>query len=263
MDNVCTLLFELSSTDRMDILLLVKKTPLKLSHISEKLDFTVQETARNITRLSDARLITKDVDGLFHLTPYGEETLTQLSGFKFLFKNKEYFTTHTAKGLPKQFESSLGIIEGSEFVDDIMVVFHNVERMIMEAKESIWILTNQVLASTISYLTRALEQGVEFRLIMPKSYLPTRDIRELISNPVFERAGRNRKLDFRFLDKLETFLSISEKQLAAVSFPNMEGKFDYTGFKTENPDSVEWAKALYSYYWGKASHQIPDQLLAP
>jgi predicted transcriptional regulator len=54
MENFSSLLFELSSTDRLDILMLLKKTPMKLSHISSKLDFTVQETSRHITRLNEA-----------------------------------------------------------------------------------------------------------------------------------------------------------------------------------------------------------------
>jgi len=85
LDNFCNLLFEFSSVDRLDILLLLKKSPLKLSHISSELAFTVQETSRNVARLTDAKLIAKDVDGLFHLTPYGEEALSQLSGFRLLF----------------------------------------------------------------------------------------------------------------------------------------------------------------------------------
>jgi predicted transcriptional regulator len=54
---------------------------MKLSHVSKKLDFTVQETSRSITRLSEAKMIIKDVDGLYCLTPYGEESLNLLSGF--------------------------------------------------------------------------------------------------------------------------------------------------------------------------------------
>ena len=91
MVNVCNLLFELSGSDRMDILLLLKKSPLKLSHISNKLNFTVQETSRNIARLSDAKLILRDVEGAFHLTPYGEEALIQISGLSFLFKNRSCY----------------------------------------------------------------------------------------------------------------------------------------------------------------------------
>ena len=262
MENFCSLLFELSSVDRLDILLLLKKAPLKLSHISGKLDFTVQETSRNVARLSDAKLITKDVDGLFHLTPYGEEALNLLSGFRFLFENREYFTAHTARGLPKQFESSLGLLDRCEFVSDVMVAFHNIEKMIANAQEHVWILTNQVLASSIPFLVAALERGAEFRLLMPKDFEPTKSIRELVSNPVFAKATRTGKLDVKFIEKIDVFVCLSEKEAAALAFPNLEGKLDYVGFKSASASVLEWANALYGHYWGKASSQIPDQLFA-
>jgi predicted transcriptional regulator len=255
-----SLLFELSSVDRLDIMLLLKKTPLKLSHLSGKLGLTVQETSRNVERLTEARLITKDVDSLFHLTPYGEETLSQLSGLRFLFKNREYFATHTTNELPRLFESSLGMLENCEPVKDVMVAFRNVEEMISKAKEHVWILTNQILASTIPYLISALERGAEFRLTMQKNYNPTKSIRDLVSNPAFAKASRNRKMDFRFIDKIPIFICLSEKEVAALAFPDVNEKLDYIGFKSDRKEILEWSKGLYDFFWNKASKQIPDQL---
>ena len=258
-----SLLFELSGDDRLDILMLLRKNPLKLSYISRELDFTVQETSRNITRLSEAKLIAKDVDGAFHLTLYGEQALTQLSGFSVLFKNRDYFLSHTLGALPKQFQSSIGMLEGCEPVDDVMISFRNVEEMIAKAQERVWILTNQVLASTIPYLTQAIERGAEFRLLMPKDYLPTKSIREVISDPIFEKAARIKKLDMRFLGKLGAFLCLSEREVAAIGFPSLEGKFDYAGFKGKTESVNEWANALFKHYWNEATTQIPDQIFNP
>jgi predicted transcriptional regulator len=178
LENYSSLLFELASVDRLDILFLLKKTPMKLSHISNKLNFTVQETSRNMARLIEAEVITKDVDGLFHLTPYGEEALNLLSGFRFLFEYRKYFATHTLRELPQEFRESIGMLNGSEFINDVMITFHNVEKMIANAEEHVWILTNQVLASTIPYLKQAVERETEFRLMMPQDYLPLKSIRE-------------------------------------------------------------------------------------
>jgi predicted transcriptional regulator len=263
MVNVCNLLFELSGSDRMDILLLLKKSPLKLSHISNKLNFTVQETSRNIARLSDAKLILRDVEGAFHLTPYGEEALIQISGLSFLFKNRNYFLTHSLSQLPKQFQSSIGMLEQCDLVDDVMISFRNIEEMIANAQDHIWILTNQVLASTIPYLIQAIERGAEFRLLMPEDFEPTKSIRELVNNPVFEKAVRLRKLYCRFVGKLGAFLCLSEKEVSAVGFPSIDGKFDYFGFKGKNDSVAEWANALFMQYWNEASSQIPDQLFSP
>ena len=263
MEDFNTLLFELSSEDRLDIMLLLKKTPLKLSHLSSKLGLTVQETSRNVERLSEAKLIIKDADALFHLTPFGEETLSQLTGLRFLFKNREYLTTHRTDGLPRLFESSLGMLENCEPVKDVMIAFRNVEEMIARAEEHVWILTNQILASTIPYLVSALDRGAEFRLMMQKDYNPTKSIRDLVSNPAFAKAVRTHKMDFRFLDKIPIFICLSEKEVSALAFPDINEKLDYFGFKSERNEILEWSKGLYDFYWNKASKQIPDQLTNP
>ena len=254
-----SLLFELSSEDRLDILVLLKKSPLKLSHVANKLNFTVQETSRNITRLSEAKLITKDTEGAFHLTAYGEEALNLLSGYRFLYKNKEYLVGHSLAGLPNQFRDSLGALENFKLVNDVMVTFHNVENMIADAEDHVWIMTNQVLVSTIPFLVQAIQRGVEFRLLMPKNYVPPEGLVETVSNPVFEKASRTKNLQTRFLEKTEAFLCLSEKVVGALGFPNLEGKLDYFGFKSAKETAVEWAKALYSYYWDRATSIVPEQ----
>lgn len=70
-----------------------------------------------------------------------------------------------------------------------------------------------------------------------------------------------KKLDNKFLDRVEIFLCLSEKLVACLGFPNLEGKLDYVGFKSEDEVAVEWAKALFTYYWNQSTSQIPEQLL--
>ena len=261
MNNFNSLLFELSSEDRLNILMLLRKTPLKLSHISRKLNFTVQETSRNLNRLLESELIIKNVDGTFSLTHYGEAAFGLLSGYRFLFKNKKYFLNHSILELPAPFKPSLGVLDDFELVDDVMIVFYNIETMIKNAKDFVWILSDQVLASTIPYLIEGLERGIEFKLLMPNDYLPSDDMRELVSNPVFEKASRKGTLETRFVDAVKVFLCISEKEVGALAFMNSEGKLDYKGFKTEKISGIEWAKILFTYYWNKSTSQIPKQLI--
>ncbi len=261
MGNFSSLLFELSSSDRLDILMLLKKAPLRLSHISAKLNFTVQETSRNITRLSEAKLIVKSVDGEFHLTPYGQEALNMLFAYRFLYRNREYLTTHILSELPKHFRASVGILDDFQFIGDVMTTFHNIENMIAKAQKYVLILTNQVLASTIPHLMQALEREVEFKLLMPKDFLPSNEIRELVTNPAFHKANLSRKLENRFLERIDVFLCLSEQEVASLAFPNLEGKLDYIGFRAEKDFAVEWSKELFMYYWNRASTHVPEQLI--
>ena len=250
-----TLLFELAGPDRLEILLTLKNRPLRLSHLSKKLDFTVQETSRNISRLVEEKLVVKEADAKFNLTPYGEETLNLIDGFDFLSKHREYFITHTLSTLPKEFSYNLASLKGCQLVDDVMVAFSNVESMIQKAEEHIWILSNQVLVSTIPYILEAFERGAEFKLILPKTVSPPKDAMERIFSPLFLEALKAGKFELRFLEKVDVQLCLSEKQVASLCFLTTEGKIDYHGFRAEDELSFKWAKALYSHYWNMATPQ--------
>jgi predicted transcriptional regulator len=260
MNDYNCLLFELSSVDRLDILELLRKSPLKLSHISRKLNFTVQETSRNVNRLQKSGLIAKNVDGTFSLTTYGEATFGLLSGFSFLYKNRNYFATHSTSQLPEPFRRSLGVLDDFELVDDVMIVFHNIENMIKHAKDFVWIMSDQILASTLPDLVAGLQRGMKFRLLMPKTYLPSGDVRSLVSNSAFEQASKRKIMETRYSDAFHVFLCISENEVSDLAFLTSEGKFDYRGFKTEKSFAIEWAKMLFTHYWNNASSQIPEQI---
>jgi predicted transcriptional regulator len=254
------LLFELAGADRLSILLELKNKPLRLSYLSKKLDFTVQETSRNISRLTEAKLITKHADGCLHLTPYGEEVLDLLTGFSFLSQHREYFLMHTLAAIPKEFSYSLASLNGCQLVDDVMVAFSNVENMIQKAEEYIWILSNQILVSTLPHLEESLKRGVEFKLILPKMVSPPKDALERMSNPIFLQAVKSGKLENRFLEKIDVLICLSEKEVAALGFLNAEGNMDYHGFHSTDELSFRWTKALYSHYWNMATRLEPEFL---
>ena len=140
-----------------------------------------------------------------------------------------------------------------------MVAFHNVENTIQEVKQYVWILSDQVLVSTLPYLAEALERGAEFRLVLPQSIQPPKDIRERAQNPVFERAVRAKRMESRFLDKVDNLLCMSEKEVAALCFPNLEGRLDYRGFRAKDEQAHKWAEALFLCSWNRAAKNIPNQ----
>ena len=258
MEALHRLLFELAGEDRLNILLELKNKPLRLSYLSKKLNFTVQETSRNISRLTEAKLIMKETDGCFRLTPYGEETLNLLAGFNFLSKHREYFVTHTLSTIPQEFSYSIASLNGCQLVDDVMVAFSNVENMIQKAEEYIWILSNQILVSTLPYLLEALKLGVEFKLILPSGVTPPKDAADRMYDPIFLQALKVGKFENRFLDKIDVLICLSEKEVAALGFSNAEGKMDYHGFRAADELSFKWAKALYLHYWNLATRQTPE-----
>lgn len=237
------LLFELASNERLKIMLLVEKQELKLSHISKKLGMTITEASRHLQRLSEAKLLEKDVEGLYKLTPFGQLTLSLIPSFDFISKHRDYFAAHTLSRLPYEFVGRMGDLANCAFTDDVMVAFHSVENLIEEAKEYVWILSNQVLMSTLPLLEKAIKRGVMFQLIMPEDLTPPAGFKPLPE--IFNLIER------RTLPRVDLIIAMSEKQ-ARLSFPTKDDKMDYLGFGSTDERGHRWCRDLFTHYWGKA-----------
>jgi predicted transcriptional regulator len=237
MERLSKLLFELSNENRLSIIGELEKGAMKLTALSRKLEFTVQETSRHLSRLSGASLVMKDVDGSYHITPLGKQTMEHLSGL------------HTPSLLPREFASRLGDLVKCGFSDNVMQSFGTAESMIKTAEEYIWIASDYVLSSTLPLIEDAVGRGLEFKTILPDS---------LILSAFTESYGipfsshRQERTEHRTLKKIDTILVLSERE-AVVTFPTIEGKMDYLGFLATNELGHKWCKDLFRYYWEAAS----------
>ncbi len=248
MEKSSNLFFELSHEDRLRIFNMIQKNPAKLTHLSEKLKLQVQETSRHLTRLSDAKLISKDADGFYRLTPYGDHVTKLLPGFEFLSKHKNYFQTHKSSHLPDQFVNRIGELNKCTFTDDIMVAFQEGEDLFQQAQEYIWGLSDHAIPSTPPSITTAMKRGVNVKLLFqenttfPAGYEPI----PFIPN----------RIERKILNQIDLEIWISEKK-GLISFPTVNGSMDNIGFIAKDETSTNWLRDLFEYYWKKAKTGTP------
>ncbi len=145
-------------------------------------------------------------DGYYHITPIGEATLQFIPSFEFISKNKKYFKTHTISNLPPEYTASIGALQKSNFVNEVTVTMFNLENMIRDAKEFIWISVDQILASALPLFAEATAREVEIKKLMPRNAAIPQSIMTLANDPVFERAARAKLLESRYLDKLDVVI---------------------------------------------------------
>jgi predicted transcriptional regulator len=174
MEDLCDLLFEFSSTERMNIMLSLIKERLRLSHVSKKLNMTVTESSRHLQRLSDVQLIDKDVEGTFGPTPYGVLAIELLSSLDFISTNRQYFLEHDVFGLPDEFISRINVLSRSILNTDVVSVLPYVNTTLKEANEYIWILSYaRTLPNTLSIVEEKIKSGVSLRRIHPENRIPS------------------------------------------------------------------------------------------
>lgn len=243
MERLHKLLFELSSAERIDILMELQKQKMKLSHISRRLDLTVTETSRHLQRLSEAKLARKDADGLYGLTPYGELSLSLLSGLGYATKHQDYFLEYDLSVLPRKFISRIGELEGGVFGHDI---YGNLELMASElrkANEFIWILSDQIIKSLVPIVAEKVNRPFDFRFISREGVMPPDSMAPMPTTMI--------GVQKRFLPKVNVIVVVTDKA-AGFCLPRQDGTMDYRNFNGTSETFRNWCKDLFLDYWEKA-----------
>lgn len=236
MEALSDLLFELSNEDRMKILLELEKGPKNLTRIAKNLDFTSQGTSRNVARLLQMSLITRNLEGNYILTPYGRVSLKLLSAYEFLSRNRQYFLSHDASVLPYEFINRLGELSESSFQGDFVTNYVLEGEMAKQAEKYVYSMGDQINAHSPPIIAEKLKLGVEFRSIFPETIVPP---------PGFRPAAG---VDRRLLPKVQVGIMLTDKK-AMFGLPTLDGKMDGEHFASEDPKFRRWCLDLFNYYW--------------
>ena len=83
---------ELSNSQRLQIINALENTRMNLTVLAKRLGITMQEAHRNFNRLMDAGIVSRDSNGSYSLTTFGNTIMTQIPSINFLSKNRNYFS---------------------------------------------------------------------------------------------------------------------------------------------------------------------------
>ncbi len=250
MEKISNLFFELSHEDRLRIFYMIQRSPAKLTHLSEKLNLQVQETSRHLSRMSDAKLILKDVEGFYHLTPYGDHIMKLLPGFEFLSKHRNHFLAHKSSYLPEEFVSRIGELNKCKLIDDLMGMLQEAKTGFEEAKEQIWILSDHLLITTPPALESVMRRGVKVKLLLLDSIVFPPGFQPIPFIP--------NRIETKILERVDIEIGLNEKR-ALITFKNADDKIDHSGFETTDEISHKWCKDLFEYYWARAKIGTPSR----
>jgi len=249
------LMFEVSNEDRVRILNELSAEHCTYSELSRRLNITTQEVSRHVQRLTENGLTARSSDGLLALTPFGELLLRQLATLRFTSRHRGYFTDHSISGLPDKFLARMGELEGCSPVEDVMVAVHRVQRLIEEAEEYILNINMRYFSSGFDAIKAAFDRDVKGYFLHGSTLrLPDEmwgDRRRVFPEGYIERKkGAGIYLE-RLLD-VPMILYMSERDVALLCFPTVDGGFDFRGFTSGGQEAHEWCRELFHLYWERA-----------
>jgi predicted transcriptional regulator len=240
-EGVEKLFFELSSESRLDILRELQIKSLKMQEIARRLNVTPTEAFRQLQRLSEALLVQKQTEGTFAITQYGKLMLQLSSSLDFVFKHKNYFSTHDVCRLPHQFVNRIGELSQTNLIMDTIEGLNKAERMFIEAEQYTWGLAEGRVPELMGpIMNEQIRKGLKVRMLVLESFLPPNAI----------PPANLPNLEIRTLSEIPTIIALTEKE-AAICFHLIGGRTDYGGFYGKDPMSLNWVKDLFLYYWDK------------
>ncbi len=244
--EISKVLFELASNRRANILFEVKKQSLRMQQIAKSLDMTVTETFRHLQRLSDAKLVEKNVDGTYAITSLGSLASGLLSSFTFILRNADYFLEHDVFNLPYEFVNRLGELSAGDFCGDTLVTLNRTRTIVYDAEKYLWAMAEQSESSHTPVANEKISKGLKFRFIMQQNLAKTIQIAPEIEH-LKER---------KYLERICATLLISEKE-SVFHLRRRNGQMDYIGFFGSDEKFRKWTRDLFTYYWEKAERWYP------
>jgi len=251
------LLFEMSNENRYEILLILREQPKRITDLTRQMNLTTTEVRRHVTRLTEAGLIKRDIEGYYQLTPYGETSLLLFQEFEFLSSNREYFKTHDPLSIPTRFVKQVGRLRKSMVVSDAMDFIRHTQNLLKESEKQVSILVDQFPMNLLPNIVDAIDRGVQIRIIESKNQVLEPDFSKLTSEETraLDRTRSTPLYERRMLEdvRLQFFLSESS---CVLCFPLNNDQFDYTGFLCEEEASLEWCNEFFDYHWDKATARV-------
>jgi predicted transcriptional regulator len=257
-------LFEVSSEIRHQILVDLEKGGETVSRIAEGLEISLTEASRHFSRLANVGLIEKNVDGSYTITSFGSLALRQMRALRFSSKHQDYFSNRDLSSLPSQFVNRMHELEDSKANyprrSNIMLVSNNVARIVIESERYVFSLIDHEIMEIVLYASpdegtaeffrEATRRGVNFKVLVPDTFDPEEVPEDTLE--MYTASFKAGNLDYRAVPSVDVFLHSSEKEVSILSFPDMEGRFDYLGFEATDETTLNWCRDVFQYYWERS-----------
>jgi predicted transcriptional regulator len=214
---------------------------MRLSQISKKLKITTAEVSRHLDRLSKAKLIDRDSESNYYITPFSAIILAEVARFDFMTENIEFFLNHNLSLIPGHLHW-LGSMATGEFTQGTLETSSLIKEISVNAEEFIYVISAEVMRGVVDIDCQRHDEGIIFKKIYPEDS----DIPEEYRSRLGER------FEIKTLEKVPLGLKISEK-MGGVALRDTAGKVDYSmALIGENDVFRRWVRTIFDHYWAQA-----------
>ena len=248
-DKIATELLEISSEQRLKIILNLLEKNSKLSELAKIVNATTQEIHRNLDRLSKARIVQKDSDGFFCLSTYGKTVCKIFPLVNFLSQNKEYFRKHDFGNLPDKFIVRLGSLSNGNYIKGVSIVLEKWKEIIENANEYVFGIVYEYPLELVRPIVTKAKNGIKVNSIFYKSAIIPKGRKKLVEQLDLSDLIKEKKINRKIIKNIPAVIMLNEKE-ASVNFHSLEQEIDMSSmFYSTDPKFHEWCLDYFRYCW--------------
>ncbi len=237
--KVYELFTELSSENRLAILQILDEKPMTFTSLIKEVDMNSAEASRQLSRLTEARLIEKKGDGRYYNTLFGKLVISSISDLNFISEKSGYFLNHDTAQIPLDLLGQIGALSTGEIVTGVYNILNTHEKLGDGIKSYMWYMSDDFPRHHLPNIEKKLEEGLEIRVILPK---------EKCSASLLSEKNR-KKIVNKVSDEIRISVIVTDK-FCILELPGPDGKIDQnTAIFGYDDRFREWCKKLFQYYW--------------
>ncbi len=242
-------ILEISSEQRLKIILKLYEKKSKLSEMAKELNATAPEVFRNMQRLTTSEIITKDSEGRYNLTTYGNTVHNLLPTIIFPFQNKEYFKDHDFGNLPSKFLQRIGALSNSQLIVGVSMVLERWKEIFQNANEYIYGILYEEPLDLIEPIIEKAKNGIKVNSIFSESAIIPKGRKKILADLGFDKVIQDGIIERKMKKDVKVIVVLNEKQ-ACVTFPFSNGEVDMSKmFFSSDSDFHEWCLDYFRYCW--------------
>ncbi len=246
---------ELSNSQRLQIINALKNASMNLTLLAKHLGITMQEAHRNFNRLMDAGIVSRDSNGSYSLTTFGNTIMTQIPSINFLSKNRNYFSDHYFENLPMKFVQRIGSLDNSNFITGLVAVIEEIKELYRQSQEYIYGMIPQVPLDLMEVAAKTvMDRKIKFNYILPKNAVIPKKGKDFLNEINYQELLKSGLVERKMINEVRVSVVLNEKR-ALVMFPSIKGETDMNGAfsnstnRENNKLFHEWCLDYFRYSW--------------
>jgi len=226
-EEVASEIFQISSEQRLTIIKILSEKKARLSDFKNDLNSSKSEIHRNLTRLLKSKIISKDKNGYYFLTTYGNVIESQLTMWILFYKNKNFFSKHHLGNLPYKFIQRIGALSDSSCIQGFVKVQKCWKDIYSNAEKYISSILYEIPYDDeiLKLIKNKTKNGVKLKNIFSIPVIISENRKDLLKKTGLEKSLKDGKIERRIKKNTQVLVVLNEKE-ACVHFPDIEGKID-------------------------------------